>query len=59
MALDWKGNPDELVASYAADGYARVVGLAAFITTFGPGEVSAYCGMDGHYCKFVPVCSLA
>jgi pyruvate decarboxylase len=53
--LEWKGNPNELVASYAADGYARVKGAAAFITTFGPGETSAYCGMAGSFCEFVPV----
>lgn len=53
--LEWKGNPNELVASYAADGYARVNGAAAFVTTFGPGELSAYCGMAGQYCEFVPV----
>ncbi|EAT87920.2 hypothetical protein SNOG_04160 [Parastagonospora nodorum SN15] len=53
--LSWKGNPNELVASYAADGYARVNGAAAFITTFGPGELSAYCGMAGQYAEFVPV----
>ncbi|KAM3070505.1 Pyruvate decarboxylase 1 [Clarireedia jacksonii] len=41
--LKWKGSPKELIASYAADGYARVKGAAAFITTFGPGELSAYC----------------
>jgi pyruvate decarboxylase len=56
--LDWKGNPNELVASYAADGYARITGAAAFVTTFGPGELSAYCGMAGHYCEFVPVCHI-
>lgn len=56
--LDWKGNPNELIASYAADGYARITGAAAFITTFGPGELSAYCGMAGHYCEFVPVCHI-
>jgi pyruvate decarboxylase len=53
--LNWKGNPNELIASYAADGYARVKGAAAFVTTFGPGELSAYCGMAGHYCEYVPV----
>ncbi|KAF2654182.1 pyruvate decarboxylase [Lophiostoma macrostomum CBS 122681] len=53
--LAWKGNPNELVASYAADGYARVNGAAAFVTTFGPGELSAYCGMAGHYAELVPV----
>lgn len=36
--LSWKGNPNELVASYAADGYARVNGAGAFVTTFGPGR---------------------
>ncbi|KAF2263194.1 pyruvate decarboxylase [Lojkania enalia] len=53
--LEWKGNPNELVAAYAADGYARVKGAAACVTTFGPGETSAYCGMAGHFCEFVPV----
>jgi TPP-dependent 2-oxoacid decarboxylase len=45
--LSWRGNPNELVASYAADGYARVNGVAAFVSTFGPGELSAYCGVAG------------
>ncbi|KAF5604241.1 pyruvate decarboxylase [Fusarium pseudoanthophilum] len=53
--LAWKGNPNELISSYAADGYARVRGAGAFITTFGPGELSAYCGMAGHYAELVPV----
>jgi pyruvate decarboxylase len=53
--LTWKGNPNELVAAYAADGYARVNGAGTFVTTFGPGELSAYCGMAGHYAEFVPV----
>ena len=53
--LDWKGNPNELVASYAADGYGRIAGAGAFVTTFGPGELSAVCGIAGAYCEFVPV----
>ena len=54
--LEWKGNPNELIASYAADGYSRINGTpAAFVTTMGPGELSAYCGMAGHYCEYVPV----
>lgn len=53
--LAWKGNPNELIAYYAADGYARVNGVEAFITTFGPGELSAYCGMAVHYAELVPV----
>ena len=54
-SLSWKSNPNELVASYAADGYARVNGTGAFVTTFGPGELSAYCGMAGQYAEYVPV----
>lgn len=53
--LEWKGNPNELIASYAADGYAHINGAGAFVTTFGPGELSAYCGMAGQYCEFVLV----
>jgi pyruvate decarboxylase len=53
--LKWRGNPNELVAAYAADGYARINGAAAFVTTYGPGELSAYCGMAGQYTEFVPV----
>lgn len=40
--LQWIGNANELNASYAADGYARVSGgLAVVVTTFGVGELSA------------------
>ncbi|KAH8807860.1 putative pyruvate decarboxylase [Xylogone sp. PMI_703] len=53
--LVWRGNPNELIASYAADGYARVNGAAAFVSTFGPGELSAYCGVAGQYTEYVPV----
>jgi pyruvate decarboxylase len=53
--LQFLGNPNELVASYAADGYARINGIGAFVTTFGPGELSAYCGVAGQFAEFVPV----
>lgn len=56
--VDFCGNPNELIASYAADGYSRVKGsgcAGAFVTTFGPGELSAYCGHAGAYAEFVPV----
>ncbi|KAK9369637.1 thiamine diphosphate-binding protein [Lipomyces kononenkoae] len=53
--VNWAGNANELIASYAADGYARVNGYGAFVTTFGPGELSAYCGMAGQYAEYVPV----
>jgi pyruvate decarboxylase len=53
--ITWQGTPNELVGSYAADGYARVKGIAAVVTTFGPGELSALCGLGGAYCEYVPV----
>lgn len=36
-----------------ADGYARVNGVGAFVSTFGPGELSAYCGVAGQYTEYV------
>jgi len=38
--LKWVGNCNELNAGYAADGYARIKGISAVITTFGVGELS-------------------
>lgn len=42
--LEWIGNCNELNAAYAADGYARINGIAALVTTFGVGELSAING---------------
>ena len=53
--FSWKGSPNELVAAYSADGYARVNGVGVVVTTFGPGETSALCGLAGAYTEFVPV----
>ncbi|KAJ5594714.1 uncharacterized protein N7459_000922 [Penicillium hispanicum] len=53
--LDWVGNCNELNAGYAADGYARVNGIGALVTTFGVGELSAVNAMAGAYSEFVPV----
>jgi hypothetical protein len=39
--LRFIGSRNELNAAYAADGYARVKGLAALNTTYGPGELNA------------------
>ncbi|KAF5006506.1 hypothetical protein F66182_15824, partial [Fusarium sp. NRRL 66182] len=47
--LSWVGNCNELNAGYAADGYARVKGISAMITTFGVGELSAINAMAGAY----------
>ena len=38
--MEWIGNTNELNASYA-DGYARMKGISAMVTTFGVGELSA------------------
>jgi pyruvate decarboxylase len=40
---------------YAADGYARVKGVAAIVTTFGVGELSAVNALAGAYSEYVPV----
>ncbi|KAM0472548.1 hypothetical protein ACHAPX_008705 [Trichoderma viride] len=53
--VHWIGTPNELVGAYAADGYARLKGAAALVTTFGPGELSALCGIGGSFCEMVPV----
>lgn len=55
LGLSWVGASNELIGAYAADGYARLNGLGALVTTFGPGELSALCGIGGSYCESVPV----
>jgi indolepyruvate decarboxylase len=51
----WIGNCNELNASYAADGYARIKGLGALIVTNGVGALSAINGIAGAYSEHVPV----
>ncbi|EOO02525.1 putative pyruvate decarboxylase protein [Phaeoacremonium minimum UCRPA7] len=53
--LTWVGSVNELNAAYAADGYARVKGISAMITTFGVGELSAINGIAGAYAEHVPI----
>lgn len=53
--VTWVGNANELNAGYAADGYARVHGLSAVLTTFGVGELSATNAMAGAYAEYAPV----
>ena len=45
--VKWIGCSNELNASYAADGYARVRGAAMLATTYGVGELSAINGVMG------------
>lgn len=55
QGLSWIGTPNELIGAYAADGYARIKGAGALVTTFGPGELSALCGIGGAYCENIPI----
>lgn len=56
--MEWIGNTNELNASYAADGYARMNGISAMVTTFGVGELSAVNGIAGSYAERVPVVAI-
>ena len=53
--LAWIGACNELNASYAADGYARLNGLSALIVTNAVGALSAINGIAGSYSEHVPV----
>src|ERR1700757_3470917 len=53
--MRWIGSCNELNAAYAADGYARIHGVAAVCTTYGVGELSAINGIAGAYAEHVPV----
>jgi indolepyruvate decarboxylase len=56
--LQWIGNCNELNGAYAADGYARVNGIGALLTTYGVGELSAINGIAGAYSERVPVVAI-
>jgi TPP-dependent 2-oxoacid decarboxylase len=53
--LRWVGNANELNAGYAADGYGRLRGMSAVVTTFGVGELSVANAIAGSYAEHVPV----
>jgi TPP-dependent 2-oxoacid decarboxylase len=57
--LEWIGNCNELNAAYATDGYARLNGIGALVTTMGVGELSAINGIAGSYAEQVPVIQIA
>jgi indolepyruvate decarboxylase len=46
-SIEWRGCSNELNASYAADGYARIRGVSMLNTTYAVGELSALCGVMG------------
>jgi indolepyruvate decarboxylase len=51
----WIGTCNELNGAYAADGYARLHGLAALVVTNAVGALSAINGLAGSYSEHVPV----
>jgi indolepyruvate decarboxylase len=53
--LRWVGCCNELNAGYAADGYARLNGMAAVCTTYGVGELSALAAIGGSYAEHLPI----
>ena len=52
---NWIGCTNELNAGYAADGYARINGYGALITTYGVGELSAINAVAGSFAENIPV----
>jgi indolepyruvate decarboxylase len=57
--LQWVGTCNELNASYAADGYARLNGLGALTVTNAVGALGAINGIAGSYAEHVPVICIA
>lgn len=55
QGIEFVGTCNELNASYAADGYARINGMGALFTTYGVGDLSAICGLAGSCAEHVPV----
>lgn len=55
---NWIGCTNELNAGYAADGYARIKGFGAVVTTYGVGELSAINAIAGSFAENVPVISI-
>ena len=54
-SMAWVGTATEQGAGYAADSYARLRGLGAFVTTFGAGELSAMNAVAGAYAESAPM----
>lgn len=53
--IEFVGGRNELGAGYAADGYARIKGMSALITTFGVGEMSAVNTVAGASSERIPL----
>jgi len=57
--LKWVGTCNEMNASYAADGYARLAGMGALTVTNAVGALGAINGIAGSYAEHVPVILIA
>jgi indolepyruvate decarboxylase len=57
--LQWVGTCNEMNASYAADGYARLNGMGAVAVTNAVGALGAINGIAGAYAEHVPVILIA
>ncbi len=57
--LKWVGTCNELNASYAADGYARLKGMGALTVTNAVGALGAINGIAGSFAEHVPVILIA
>ena len=55
----WIGCTSPLNAGYAADGYARIRGYGALVTSFGAGELSAINAIAGAMAENVPIFHLS
>jgi pyruvate decarboxylase len=58
LGLHWVGNANELNSGYAADGYGRIKGISAIVTSFGVGELSAINAIGGAFAERAPVVHL-
>ena len=57
--INWVNSTNELNASYSSDGYARINGYGAVVTTYGVGELSAINGIAGSMAENVSVIHIA
>ena len=58
-SVNWIGCTNELNAGYASDGYARIKGYGALVTTYGAGELSAINAVAGSFAENIPVVCIA
>lgn len=57
--INWINCTNELNAGYAADGYARLNGFGAVVTTYGVGELSAINAVAGANAERIPLIKIA